>query len=120
MYRRGVPIGATLQASRTSFYSHPHDIDDSPEMELRGGPRMGLTLENKMDEMMSMMSGTQQLVLAQQATTKRLESTVAKISTEVENLQCDFKKISEGSAASNHGTKPKCRSKVPTELRVSI
>ena len=41
---------------------------------------------------MSMMSGTQQLLLAQQATTQRLETSVAKINAEVEILQADLKK----------------------------
>ena len=69
--------------------------------------------------MMSMLSGTKQLMLAQQATTQRLEDSVAKINAEVATLQTDVKKMSEEVGQNTHSAgKGKSTRKVPTELKV--
>ena len=88
---------------------------------MRGGRARGHvqpgsnSLETKLDEMMGMISGTQQLLLAQQATTQRLETSVAKINAEVEILQADLKKMSKESPTS----KATSKRRVPKELRVT-
>ena len=74
-------------------------------------------LESKIDQMMGMLSGTQQLLLAQQATTQRLENSIAKVNAEVETLQADFKKISEVATATT-SVKTRSSKKVPAELKV--
>ena len=124
MYRLGSSISATLQqgAHTSSFYTQP-DPTSERVSELRGG--RGRThvqtdsvrnLESKIDEAVNMMSGMQQLLLAQQATTQRLENSIAKMNAEVETLQADVKKISEEPVSIKAKSK---RSRVPTELRVS-
>ena len=120
MYRLGSSISAGLQQGTrgSSFYRQDSGADT-----LRGGGARGhvqpevpgsSSLETKLDEMMSMMSGTQQLLLAQQATTQRLETSVAKINVEVETLQADLKKMSEEASTS----KATSKRRVPKELRV--
>ena len=101
MYRLGSLISAGLQQGTcgSSFYSR----DSGADTLRSGGARRHMqpevpessSLETKLDEMISMMSGTQQLLLAQQATTQRLETLIAKINVEVKTLQADLKKMSE-------------------------
>ena len=69
-------------------------------------------------EEMNMMSGTQQLLLAQQATTQRLENSNAKINAEVETLQADFNKVSEDVGATIFRKAAKTKRRVPLELKV--
>ena len=120
LYRHGMPSSVTRQqgASATGFYRP--NIDGQL---LDGGAGHVVPppaeLEKKIDQMMNMLSGTQQFMLAQQATTQRLEESLAKINTEVANIQTDVKKLSEevGQTAQSTG-KGKSSRKVPTELKV--
>lgn len=123
MYRRGSSISSSLQqgSCATSFYP---PVDST--VDVRGGGAamhvplgVHINLESKIDEMMNMMSVTQQLLLAQQATTKRLEESMAIMSTEVETLQADFKTISEEVSATASQKSGQKRG-VPVELKVFI
>ena len=70
--------------------------------------------------MMNMMSGTQQLLLAQQATTQRLDESITKVACEVENLQSDDKKISQEIEHTGSAGKRKSRRKVPPEPKKNL
>ena len=131
LYRRGSSISATLQQERhpsLSFYRNRDNISDT--VNIADGPRvgahrdsrgldghvsMGHTIEDRLDEMMRMLSGTQQLLLDQQSTTKRLESSVEKLNADVDTLRSDLKVFDRDSCASGN----KSKNRVPSELRVS-
>ena len=121
MYRLGsssLSISAGLQqgACGSSFYRQDSGADTLRGGRARGHVQPEVPRSNSLEtEMMSMMSGTQQLLLAQQATTQRLETSVAKINAEVEILQADLKKMSEESPTS----KATSKRRVPKKLRVT-
>jgi hypothetical protein len=52
-----------------------------------GGPQNDPTLGIKIDQMMSMLSSTQQLLMTQKDTCNRLEDTVTKLSSDVAAVQ---------------------------------
>ena len=95
LYRHGIPSSITRQqgASTTGFYGPSVSGSGSS---INGQRFIGHVppgeLEKRIDQMMGMFPGTQQLMLAQQATTQRLEDSVAKINA---TLQTDMKKMSE-------------------------
>ena len=85
------------------------NIADGPRMGahrdsrgLDGHVSMGHTIEDRLDEMMRMLSGTQQLLLDQQSTTKRLESSVEKLNADVDTLRSDLKVFDQDSCASGN------------------
>ena len=117
-YRRGAASGST-GARTNAFYSHQFPSIDGEGLNGGAGRLQTGELENKIDQMMGMLSGTQQLLLAQQATTQRLENSINKVNAEVETLQTDLKKISEEVAGTTQSGKGKSTRNVPTELKVS-
>ena len=128
MYRLGSSISHSLQQGNgsPSFYSHrenqlPNGGDLQLDLLHHGGGARSATadaeLQKKLDQMMS---GTQQLLLAQQATTQRLDESITKVASEVENLQSDVKKISQEIEHTGSAGKRKSRRKVPPELRVKL
>lgn len=74
-------------------------------------------LTTKVDQMMTMLSKTQQLVVSQQATTTRLEETVAKLTQDVTDLKSVA--TAEDASGAKGSQKPKNR-KIPKELSVSL
>ena len=74
-------------------------------------------LTTKMDQMMTMLSKTQQLVVSQQATTTRLEETVAKLTQDVSALKSVA--TAEDASGAKGSQKPKNK-KIPKELSVSL
>ena len=86
-YQRCGTASSSTGACTNAFYSHqfPSIADDE---RLNGGaerPQTGAELESKIDQMMSMLSGTQQLLLTQQATTQCLENSITKVNAEVDS-----------------------------------
>ena len=74
-------------------------------------------LTTKVDQMMTMLSKTQQLVVSQQATTTRLEETVAKLTQDVTDLKSVA--TAEDASGAKGSQKPKNK-KIPKELSVSL
>ena len=66
--------------------------------------------------MMTMLSSTQQLLVAQQATTVRLEESVAKLTQDVSTLQ---KSAVDNEGVSKAKASKKSKTKIPKELSVS-
>ena len=86
-----------------------------------GGPQSGGSgtdpvLGIKIDQMMSMLSSTQQLLMTQQETCNRLQDTVVKLSRDVAAIQ---QELSTGIPSKKSNSKGS-RHKVPRELSVSI
>lgn len=69
----------------------------------------------KIDQMMSMLSSTQQLLLTQQDTCSRLEDTVTKLSSDVAAMQQEL-----ASGAIKNPDSKGSRRRVPRELSVSM
>ena len=77
-----------------------------------------LALSRKVDEMMSMLSGTQQMLLNQQAASQRLEDKFGKLSQEVSELKKELEGIKSSSPLSESLGKS-TRVKIPSDLSVS-
>lgn len=137
MYRRGESVSRQL---------HSMDVQDtrsrgyiSPEMASPSGSSSPYTpnfysadqrqttstysnelaLSGKMNEMMSMLSGTQQMLMSQQAATQRLEEKVGKLAEDVCGLQRELEGIKSSSSSTTESTTKSNRVKVPTDLSVS-
>ena len=94
LHRDGSSIIPGLHPARlpvNNFYpSHgPGRGGTSAGFEQRGGtqPVTDMALTGQIDQMMNMLSSTQQLLLTQQSTCNRLEDTVAKLSSDVFIIQ---------------------------------
>ena len=111
-----VTPGIRLQTV-TNFYSnHGHSgASGQFTVDQREGPASDSATSLKIEQMMSMMSSTQQLLLSQQEACRRLEDSVSKLRTEVAAIQ---QELSSGVDAKpeSKGSRPK----IPRELSVSI
>lgn len=127
LYRQNSPVTPGLHPSRmaANFYSNRgHGVSGSSRsaglsggFEQGGGPQNlpDPTLSVKLDQMMTMLSSTQQLLVSQQATCNRLEDTVTKLSSDVATIQ---QELASGRSATKTDTKAGSRRKVPRELSV--
>lgn len=121
LYRDNSSVTPGLHPARLSgsFYSNRgHGVGGSSGFGgcEHGGGSAEPVLGVKVDQMMSMLSSTQQLLLDQQATCSRLEDTVTKLSSDVAAIQ---QELSSGTAAIKSVQKSS-RRKVPRELSVNI
>lgn len=126
LYRDNSSVTPGLHPNRLpgNFYSNRgHGGVGGPSsfgFEHGGGPQASApdpVLSTKVDQMMNMLSSTQQLLLAQQDTCSRLEDTVTKLSCDVAAIQQEL--ASGPHPTTNSGSKSS-RRKVPRELSVSI
>ena len=124
LYRDNSAVTPGLHPARlpVNFYSNRgHGMGGSSSFggfEHGGGPQTSAsdpTLSVKVDQMMSMLSSMQQLLLAQQDTCGRLEDTVTKLSCDVAAIQ---QELSSGLPTTKSVSKS-ARRKVPKELSVS-
>ena len=89
----------------------------TPHSRRLNGPET-VNLSTKVDQMMTIMSSTQQLLVSQQAATVRLEETVAKLTQDVTDLKSTA--VATGEDASGVGAKkPNKKTKIPKEQIVS-
>lgn len=124
LYRDNSSVTPGLHPARlrNNFYSNRGgELGGGPSsfgggFEHGGGPQNDPTLYVKIDQMMSMLSSTQQVLLTQQDTCHCLEDTVTKLSSDVAAIQ---EELSSGIVAKKSDSKGS-RRKVPKELSVSI
>ena len=77
-----------------------------------------LAMSRKVDEMMTMLSGTQQMLVSQQAASQRLEDKFGKLSEEVSELKRELEDMKSSSPSSESSGKS-TRIKIPSDLSVS-
>ena len=135
MYRNNIsvtPSPDSLSRSSSNFYTFDNVGDHRYTSPYHGGhhsmhhsvtPQSHRQLEtadltSKVDQMMTMLSSTQQLLVSQQATTVHLEETVAKLTQDVTDLKSAGIAASENASGTKGSQKPKSR-KIPRELSVS-
>ena len=125
LYRDGSAVTPGLHPTRmpvSNFYSSSRaDLGGGGLSAGSGDIRRGSStdavtrdLAIKMDQMLDMLSSTQQIVLRQQDTCNRLEENMAKLGSEVAALK------DMPSSKANMNSSSSCRPNVPREISVSI
>ena len=97
-----------------SGHSHLSNMPNQPVSHNLDAADVG----KKMDQMMTLLTSTQQMVLAQQSSTHRLEDTVVKLSQDVTELQQYI--TSNETAGKSAGKTSGKKMTVPKELSVSV
>lgn len=121
LYRDDSSVTATLRSSRPGSFYAGHDrtfvnggaMSATPfDPQQRGDVT---TTNTKIDQLMNMVSSTQQLLFSQQDAYKRLETHVLSLSSDVAEIKQDLN--SSGQGGKNAHSTSRC--KVPVELSVS-
>lgn len=116
MYRGGSRVDLA-RSSPTSFYgpANPTRSEFFPSPVQQDDNFQTASLHHKMDQLLSIITSTQRVLVDQQASSKRLEDKVEKLSEEVFFMTGEIDEL-KSSTPENNKSSP--RSRLPTELSV--